>query len=209
MTETLQYITQNHSKWSHAQLAEKACKHGVRWIQLRMKNATVEELVEQGTKVRKICSSYGATFILNDHVEIAKEINADGVHIGLNDMSITKARAILGPNKIIGATANTIEDVLDHEKLGVDYVGLGPFRQTSTKKNLSPLLGLKGYQEILTQLNLKNVSTPIVAIGGIEKGDFGNLFNLGIDGVAVSGLITRAFDRNEDVSRFTKKEAQL
>ncbi|MFT7614118.1 MAG: thiamine-phosphate pyrophosphorylase [Parvicellaceae bacterium] len=208
MTETLQYITQDHPIWSHSELAEKACSHGVKWVQLRMKNVTQKKLLLEGLAIRKICSSYGATFILNDEVDLVKEVKADGVHVGLNDMSVADARAILGHEKIIGATANTFEDVITHQKAGVDYVGLGPFRHTSTKKVLSPIIGLEGYKEILSQLRLNGNEVPIVAIGGIEIEDFGDIFNLGIDGIAVSGLITRAFEKIEDALTFTK-EVQL
>ena len=97
-------------------------------------------------KQSKICRKYNATLILNDHVHLVKEIGANGVHLGKSDMSPVKARELLGSNYIIGGTANNMEDIRQLHKSGVDYIGLGPFRFTRTKKNLAPILGIEGYK---------------------------------------------------------------
>ena len=112
------------------------------------------------------------TFILNDRVELAALIGADGVHLGKNDMSPMEARSILGPQAIIGGTANTFDDILRLIDESVDYIGLGPFRFTSTKKNLSPVLGIEGYAHIFQLCKEHNINIPIVAIGGLDKSDF-------------------------------------
>ena len=131
--------------------------------------------------------SFQAKLIINDHYKIAKEIKADGVHLGKTDECPLKVRAFLGASFIIGGTANTLEDcqiLLDKK---VDYIGLGPYQFTKTKKNLSPVLGIEGYKILLEELQTK---TPIIAIGGIALEDISKIINTGIYGIAVSGAIT-------------------
>ncbi|WP_228453268.1 thiamine phosphate synthase, partial [Chryseobacterium sp. CH1] len=117
--------------------------NGIKWVQVRWKNAPENELISLCEISKQLCSEYQAVCIINDHVQIAKEIDADGVHLGLNDSAIEEARLILGKNKIIGGTANTLSDVLLRIKESCDYIGLGPLRFTTTKEKLSPVLGLK------------------------------------------------------------------
>lgn len=192
MTE-LQFITQNHPSKEHWELAYEACFAGVRWVQLRVKDVSQSEVKFQAVRVRDFTRrNFGATFILNDDVELAKEVDADGVHVGLNDMPTDEARSILGPDKIIGGTANTIEDVLMHIENGVDYVGVGPLRHTETKKNLSPILGFKGYSEIIGELNRRKVYVPVIAIGAVAESDFEELKKTGVSAVACSGLLVNA-----------------
>ena len=139
-----------------------------------------------------MCHKYGATFIIDDHVELVKQIEADGVHLGKNDMPIPEARKLLGRNYIIGGTANSFEDVQKHYENGADYIGCGPFRFTTTKKNLSPVLGLEGYQRIVSQMKEAGINLPLVAIGGITRDDLPFLMQTGITGIALSGSILRA-----------------
>jgi thiamine-phosphate pyrophosphorylase len=121
---------------------------------------------------KKLCSDYQAVCIINDHVQIAKDVDADGVHLGLKDMSVEKARYILGENKIIGGTANTFSDILQRMVERCDYIGLGPLRFTSTKEQLSPILGFEGYGEIINSLKEKSIEIPkIFAIGGVVLED--------------------------------------
>lgn len=192
----LQFITHPTERFSVAEGAALALEGGCRWIQLRMKNAPEKELLSVGRKVAGMCRKYGATFIIDDHVELVEELNADGVHLGLNDMPIADARKILGPMKIIGATANTLTNVTNAINAGADYIGLGPFRFTHTKKNLSPVLGIDGYRNIL--LTLRSLPTrsliPVVAIGGIADSDIDSLLATGIDGIALSSFILSAPD---------------
>ena len=190
MLKKIQYISQGDSPEQQLANISKALNAGCKWIQLRYKNKSIEEVRTLAKMVQKICRAYDATFIINDHLQVASEINADGVHLGLDDISVMEARILL-KNKIIGGTANTLEDVLQRVNEKCDYIGLGPFRFTTTKEKLSPVLGIEGYQEILKELKNRNIDIPIYAIGGIEIEDFEKLEQAGVYGVAVSGLITR------------------
>jgi len=189
--ERLQYITHTIDGYTHQQQVEDVCKGGVKWIQLRMKKATADEIITVAKEVRAICDAFQATFILNDHVELVNEVNADGVHIGKEDMDSITARKIIGNDKIIGCTTNTIDDVMNVSKLNIDYIGLGPFCFTKTKEKLSPILGLDGYRHIISQMNILGITLPVIAIGGIEQNDIPSLMNIGIHGVALSGVIHR------------------
>jgi len=194
MIESIQYISQCNNDLSHLDGIEKACSNGVKWIQLRFKEHTFEELIEVGKEARKICSAYGAKLIINDNVAAVIELGACGVHLGKQDMPVREARKLLGKDRVIGATANTFEDIVEHVKNGVDYIGLGPFRFTTTKQNLSPVLGLEGYREIMAKCTVAGITVPVFAIGGIEKEDVAELMETGISGIAVSGLIASSSD---------------
>src|SRR5688572_23978839 len=161
----LQYITQETSSWSHVQLAELACSGGVRWVQLRVKGKTDDVFLQLAQKVKAVCEKYGSRLIINDNVGIAKAVAANGVHLGKEDMHPVKARQLLGENSIIGGTANTIEDILHLSAYGVDYIGLGPFRFTTTKEKLSPILGLEAYVKLVGECQKHNITTPLIAIG--------------------------------------------
>lgn len=148
----MQFITHYTERYSYLDAARMALEGGCRWVQLRMKDTPVETIEPVALEVQALCRQYGATFIIDDHVELAKKLHADGVHLGKKDMPIADARRILGAEYIIGGTANTFEDVLQHYKAGADYIGCGPFRYTTTKKNLSPILGLEGYTAIIHRM---------------------------------------------------------
>lgn len=190
MFSKLQYISQGTTVEEQLYNIHQALDNGCDWIQLRFKNGNSKEVFTLAEAVKTLCDEYLATFIINDKVDLALQINADGVHLGLNDMRIKDARTLLGHHKIIGGTANTIEDVLQRAAENCDYIGLGPFRFTATKENLSPILGLKGYQNILAQLSEQNIKIPVYAIGGIQQEDIDVLLENGIHGIAISGLIT-------------------
>lgn len=193
------YLTQDLPDISHQELAEIACKNGIRWIQLRVKNKPFEDWLQIAKDVKQICNHFQTTLIINDHAEIAKAVDADGVHVGKNDVSVLAARKIVGESKIIGATANTLQDILAHQKNGVHYIGLGPYKFTKTKEKLNPILGLEGYS-IIQQSN--NSSIPIIAIGGIQLEDVQPLMNTGVHGVAVSSVINLADDKAKVISSF-------
>ena len=188
MISRLHYLTQDVHNISHQELAEIACKNGIRWIQLRVKNQSYDGWLQIAKDVKSICDQFQTTLIINDNVEICKAINADGVHLGKNDLSIIKTRKILGTKKIIGATANTLEDITEHEKNGANYIGLGPYKFTETKKNLSAVLGLDGYSTI--------------AIGGIQLEDVKPLINTGIYGIAVSSAINLSDQKEKTIQEF-------
>lgn len=190
----LQFITHSTPRYDYLMGAELALRGGCRWIQLRMKDATKEQIIPVAQKVKELCKHYGAKFIIDDHVDLVTSVGADGVHLGKNDMPVVEARKILGNRKIIGATANTLEDVISGFRSGADYIGCGPFRFTRTKQNLSPIIGLDGYQSIMQEARSMGVTIPIVAIGGIGKDDVPDILQTGIDGIALSGSVLNAAD---------------
>lgn len=197
----LQFITHFTEKYSYFDAAHLALEGGCRWIQLRMKEASETEVEAEAIRVRDLCRKYGATFIIDDHVALAKKVQADGVHLGKNDMPIEEARRILGDAFIIGGTANTFEDVKRHWQAGANYIGCGPFRFTTTKKNLSPILGLEGYRQILQQMKAAGITLPVVAIGGITYEDIPDILQTGVSGIALSGSILRAENPVEEARR--------
>ena len=194
----LQYITQNNDKLTHAEQAHLMFKNGVSWVQIRLKNAPKEEIKAQVEEALRYAKEFGGTIIVNDHVDICLETQAHGVHVGLSDCSVSDARNILGENFIIGGTANTIDDIEMHAKNGADYVGLGPFRFTTTKQNLSTILGEKGYREIASELKKRNISTLVVGVGGIEMNEIETIENCGLYGVAISSALLKHFTKNKN-----------
>lgn len=188
----IQFITHHTSDLSYEASAMAALEGGCRWIQLRMKEAADEEIKPIALRLKAACREAGATFVIDDRVALVKEIEADGVHLGKNDMSVEEARQVLGEGFLIGGTANTIDDIRSLHRASADYIGLGPFRFTTTKEKLSPLLGLEGYRQIMELVCREGINVPICAIGGIEGADVMPLMATGIDGIAVSGCICRA-----------------
>ncbi|MBL7881977.1 MAG: thiamine phosphate synthase, partial [Chryseobacterium gambrini] len=187
----LQYISQGFTIKDQELNIRKALDNGIQWIQVRWKNTPEKDFIRLSEISKKLCADYQAVCIINDHVKIAKDVDAEGVHLGLNDMSVEKARHILGENKIIGGTANTFSDILQRMVERCYYIGLGPLRFTSTKEQLSPILGFEGYGEIINSLKEKSIEIPkIFAIGGVVLEDIRQLQEIGIYGVAVSGQIT-------------------
>lgn len=175
-----------------------------------MKGTSEAELERAALAVQRACSEYGATFIIDDNVALAKRIGADGVHLGKNDMPIAEARKILGEDFIIGSTANTFKDIeATLQSATPDYFGCGPFRYTTTKQNLAPTLGVEGYSAIVAQMRKHNISIPIVAIGGITKADIPAIMACGMSGIALSGSILNAdrpIDEMQDVLTTLQKE---
>ena len=200
----IQFITHSNNRYGYVDGARLALEGGCRWVQLRMKEATEAEFMAAAAEIGRLCKEHGATFVLDDHVEWVEKTGADGVHLGKNDMPIDEARKILGSDKIIGGTANTFEDVERLYRQGADYIGCGPFRFTTTKKNLSPVLGLQGYQHIIDQMKSHGINLPIVAIGGILESDIKSILATGVSGIAVSGGILNAENPAEEMQRFLK-----
>ena len=189
----LQFITHLTERYGYLDGARMALEGGCRWIQLRMKDAPLNEVEAMAYTVQDLCHSYGAVFVIDDHVELVKKIGADGVHLGKNDMPVDEARCILGSGFIIGGTANTFDDIRRLHQAGADYIGCGPFRST-TKKNLSPVLGLDGYRNIVAQMRQSGIDLPIVAIGGITLSDIPEILGTDVTGIALSGMILNAPD---------------
>ena len=202
--EKFQFITIDHYEISHAEQAIRAYKAGCKWVQLRMKNSPDCEVEKQIIQILPVANAHNAILLINDHVELAKSTGAHGVHLGKNDMCVTEARRILGPDLIIGGTANSFEDIMALMDRKVDYVGVGPFRFTSTKKNLSPVIGMYGYDQILFRLKIRNKSIPIIAIGGITENDIEDLFQRDIHGVAVASSILKDKKIEENIQKCQK-----
>lgn len=198
---SLQFITHQTERYSYLDSARMALAGGCKWIQLRMKEASEEEIEAAALQLKPLCKEKGAILILDDHVELAKKLEVDGVHLGKKDMPIDQARQILGEAFIIGGTANTFEDVVLHHRAGADYLGIGPFRFTTTKQNLSPVLGLEGYRTILSRMKEANIELPVVAIGGIAYEDIASILDTGVHGIALSGSILRADDPVAETER--------
>lgn len=188
----LHYITQGNSPKEHIANIQKACTSGAELVQLRLKNVSEKKILKLAKEAREITSHFQTRLIINDHYKVAKEIKADGVHLGKTDTCPAIARKHLYTWQIIGGTANTLEDCETLISKEVDYIGLGPFKFTTTKDNLSPILGLKGYAAIVEVLNTK---TPIIGIGGITLNDVTEILETGISGIAVSGAITQDFNK--------------
>lgn len=201
----LQFITNPSDKYSLAEEVQMAIEGGCRWIQLRMKDASDEEVREAAMEIIPMCRETDTFLIIDDRVELVNELKVSGVHLGKEDMDPLEAREILGPHAIIGVTANTAADIIRFKGKDVDYVGLGPFRHTTTKKNLAPVLGLEGYSSIVEEVRQAGVELPIVAIGGITINDVEAIMNTGVNGVAVSGAIINAPDPVEYTQQILNK----
>ncbi|WP_282179984.1 thiamine phosphate synthase [Maribacter stanieri] len=198
MIPTLHYISQGSTPKEHLENIQKACSSGAELVQLRLKKQTEKVVLETAQQAREITSKFQVLLIINDHYKIAAAVKADGVHLGKLDSCPTKARKKLASWQLIGGTANTLEDckTLIHKK--VDYIGLGPFRFTKTKENLSPVLGINGYLTLLEELK---TAIPVIAIGGIVIDDVSALMKTGVHGIAISGEITRNFNSIADFKK--------
>ncbi|WP_140938755.1 thiamine phosphate synthase [Sphingobacterium lumbrici] len=188
--ERLQFISQGDTAEQQIISIHQALDAGVKWIQLRFKNQEEKAVRVLAEQVKRLCIQYSAKCIINDWVSVAQHVDADGVHLGLQDIDISTARLQLGEGVIIGGTANTIADVRQRISEGCDYIGLGPYAYTSTKERLSPILGSTGYLTILSQLEYSNI--PIIAVGGIKTADLLSLQSTGVYGVALSTELLNA-----------------
>ena len=204
MHNHLQYISQGNTIEEQVYNIHKALDNGCDWIQMRFKKNYSDDAFTLAEAVKMLCKEYLATFIINDNVHLAQQLDADGVHLGLSDMSVEEARLILGKTKIIGGTANTFEDVLQRTVENCDYIGLGPFQFTTTKQHLSPILGLEGYRSIIEQMKAKNIQIPIYAIGGITLENVESLMKTGIHGIAISGLITQTKNASQLINQLNQ-----
>jgi thiamine-phosphate pyrophosphorylase len=198
----LHYITQNLPNIPHWEQAEKACLGGANWVQLRVKNMPFDEWKVVAIRTQEVCRRFNATLIINDSPLVAKEIKADGVHLGKTDTNPLQARELLGEGFIIGATANTIEDLRELHKMPINYIGCGPYRFTKTKENLSPILGLGGYQKMMAQCREEGLNLPVVGIGGVLQTDVPLLLAAGLYGIAVSSVINCGENPTEITKEF-------
>ena len=178
---------------------EKAIKGGVTFVQLREKNLDEVSFQSEALEIQELCRKYNIPFIINDNVEIAKKINADGVHVGQSDMKVGNVRAILGEDKILGVSAQTVEQALIAEKEGADYLGVGAVFPTGSKLDADDV-SLDTLKEICSAVNI-----PVVAIGGIGAGNVLELENSGISGIAVISAIFAA----ENIESATRNLKEL
>ncbi len=201
----IQFITHADEHYTTGESALLALSCGIRWIQFRLKHAHEEECRQEALRVQELCRAYKALFVIDDHVELAKSLKADGVHLGKNDMPIREARKILGPDFLIGGTANNWEDMLEIKAAGGDYIGLGPYRFTTTKENLSPILGLEGYRQRMQKAREHHLELPVYAIGGILPEDCPDLMSCGVHGIAISSALLKAEDPQSTAKAFSEK----
>ena len=201
---SLQFITSAPTAALTAAQASQAMRGGCRWVQVRMKDAPDSEVREAINLISDEALRLGTALIVDDRVELAASMpQVAGVHLGHNDMPRPEARAILGPDKIIGSTANTPEQALALAPVS-DYLGVGPFRFTTTKKNLAPLLGASGIADVCASLRKASMPVPVVAIGGILPADLPQVMNTGASGVAVSGAIHAAPSPEKATEQFLR-----
>ncbi|WP_205461730.1 thiamine phosphate synthase [Mangrovibacterium lignilyticum] len=188
----LQFITHPTEQVSPSAQARQVLEGGCNWIQLRMKKHSVEQICAEAEKIKALKGEFDFTFILNDHPDLALKLGADGVHLGKQDCSPAEARKLLGSGYIIGGTANSLEDIERLAAQGVDYIGLGPFRFTATKENLSPVLGLTGYSQLIRQMKDRGIDLPVIGIGGVEPEDINDLMLTRLHGLAISSAIWKS-----------------
>jgi len=200
----LQFLTHSTSRFTDIEEIKMALDGGCRWIQLRMKNATDDEMAAVGREAVRLCHDRRATLILDDRVALCAETGADGVHLGRNDMPVDDARALLGSKAIIGATVNTVDDLLRAAAAGADYAGCGPFRFTTTKAHLAPVLGIEGYRRLVAARAVHGLAMPLIAIGGITLSDIPAIMATGVDGVALSGCVVRSNDPTGEMRRLCR-----
>lgn len=172
---------------------ELALKAGATMVQFREKHLTGDDYIREAKEIQAVCRAFQVPFIINDHVELAKEINADGVHVGLEDMAVKEAVRILGPDKIVGASAHNVEEAYDAFKAGASYLGCGAVFVSGTKTNTVPLP-----TETLCEI-CSSVPIPVAAIGGITLDNIHKLYGCGADGVAVVSAVFSQKDPQEAV----------
>ena len=196
----LQFITNEKSTVSPVNQILQVIEGGCRWVQIRQKQASDDEIRQIFKAIRDKASETLTTIIINDRVDLVKELGQEGVggvHLGLTDMPAAEARYKLGPEAIIGVTAHNFEEVETYKGLDIDYIGIGPFADTDTKTDLAPILGLEGLAEIILRMKDAGIITPCVAVGGIKIEDIKPLLSLGVNGVAISGAIANSNDISE------------
>ena len=170
-------------------IVQTALGAGVRLFQLRMKILETQKLYEMAAVLCPLVQKGGGTFIVNDRVDVAKAIGADGVHLGQEDLPLADARAILGPGRLIGISTHNPAQAVEAEAGGADYIGFGPVFPTATKENPDPVVGVEGLREVRTRIRI-----PIVAIGGITPKNAGDVCAAGADCVAVVSAVLAATD---------------
>lgn len=199
----IHYITQDIPGISHPQLAKEACEAGLSLIQLRLKDRPRSEVLSIALETKAICDHYGASLVINDYLDIAIEIDADGVHLGNSDIDHKTARKKLGNKKIIGGTAYNKAEAISLVRTGiVDYIGLGTYKKTKTKPELTEFLTIVQIKDLIQELDIQsNTHIPIIIIGGIEVLDIRSLLRVGAHGIAIASLVNLSGNKVEIVKR--------
>jgi len=179
-------------------VCEQAIKNGVTFLQIREKDIPDDMFEKEALSLKSLCQKYRIPFVVNDSVEIAMNIDADGVHVGQSDIKGRDIRALIGPDKILGISAATVSEAIAAQNAGADYIGVGAVFGTSTKKNARTMT-VERLNEIASA-----VSIPVVAIGGINESNITKLRGSKIDGVAVISAIFAASDPGEATARLLK-----
>ena len=184
--------------------AENAIKAGCKIIQYREKNKSTKDMIEEARQLKEICEGK-AILLVDDRVDVALAVGADGVHIGQEDIPYETARLLLGMNKIIGLTVHNLEEAIEAEKLGVNYIGLAPIFKTDTKEDAREPIGTKMIETVR-----RSVSLPIVAVGGINKHNVKDVIDSGADSVVSIYAVLNSDNVYNEVSEFVKiiKEAK-
>ena len=186
-----------------SELVEEAILGGVTMIQLREKEMTHEAFKQEALDVQSVCQKHHVPLIINDDVELCKEIDADGVHIGQDDLNLKEARKILGEDKIIGVSARTVEEAMKAKEDGADYLGVGAMFTTTTKLDAKSVT-IDKLKEIK-----KTVDLPVVAIGGLSLNNIDELKEANVDGYAVVSAILKANDIKLECEKWTRKIEEL
>ncbi len=198
----LQFITNSSSVSGTIKQALQALNGGCRWVQVRMKDADDNDVMQAVSALLPRFNAENAKLLIDDRVQLVAKLGAHGVHLGQDDMSPSEAREILGPNSIIGYTVNNIEHARNALSLPIDYIGMGPWRFTTTKKKLAPVLGADGINELINFLRENNKNIPVVAIGGITVDDVAEVLLTGASGVAISGEIANSANPERQTKLF-------
>jgi len=184
---------------STLEIVSAAVKGGATVVQLREKNCSTREFIEQAMHIKDFLKTHSVPLVINDRVDVAQAVKADGVHLGQTDMPLEMAKGILGDTMIIGISTESVQDGIEAEKGGADYLGVSPIYATPTKTDTAPPLGLEGLREIRKAVNL-----PLVGIGGLSRNNAAEVVRSGADGVAVVSAIVAA-DDPETAARELKK----
>ena len=191
MIPKLHYISQGNTPKEHLENIQKACTAGAELVQLRLKNISEKKFLKFAKEAREITAHFQTLLIINDDYKVAKEVKADGVHLGKTDPCPTIARKHLHSWQLIGGTANTLQECETLIEKEVDYISLSPFRLLSIEDNLPTVLGLNGYTAITEAINTE---TPIIGFGAITTEDVTDILKTGVSGIAVSEGITQNFN---------------
>jgi thiamine-phosphate pyrophosphorylase len=203
--EKLQFITHDIDQLTHIEQAQIACEAGAKWIQYRCLTKDDEALLKDINAIAETCDDWGATLIVTNHIHLNRKADIQGFHIEDMDADFIALREQLGEDITIGGSSNTAEGLIRLAAEGVDYAGCGPFNITTTKPNNSPLLGLTGYANVVSLLKKKEITMPVLAVGGVKLEDVDSLMATGIFGIAASSAINQAQDMKSAYQDFYDK----